>query len=54
MPIISFDIATGPRDIIEDEKSGYLIEDNNLNEYANKLKALMKDEGLRADMGAKR
>ena len=25
LPTISFDIATGPRDIIEDDKSGYLI-----------------------------
>ena len=53
LPTISFDIATGPGDIIEDEKSGYLIEDNNLNEYANKLKTLMSDENLRAKMGAK-
>ena len=53
LPIIAFDIATGPSDIIEDEKSGYLIEDNNLDEYANKLKILMQDESLRADMGAK-
>ena len=53
LPTISFDIATGPSDIIEDEKSGYLIEDNNLNEYANKLKTLMSDENLRAKMGAK-
>ncbi|MBO5063279.1 MAG: glycosyltransferase family 4 protein, partial [Campylobacter sp.] len=35
------------------DKSGYLIEDNNLNEYANKLKTLMQDESLRAKMGAK-
>ncbi len=53
LPTISFDITTGPRDIIEDEKSGYLIKDNNLNEYANKLKTLMQDENLRAKMGAK-
>ena len=53
LPTISFDIATGPRDIIEDDKSGYLIKDNNLNEYATKLKTLMQDENLRAKMGAK-
>jgi glycosyltransferase involved in cell wall biosynthesis len=53
LPTISFDIATGPSDIIEDEKSGYLIEDNDLNEYATKLKTLMSDENLRAKMGAK-
>ena len=40
-------------DIIEDDKSGYLIKDNNLNEYATKLKTLMQDESLRAKMGAK-
>ena len=53
LPTIAFDIATGPSDIIEDEKSGFLIEDNNLDEYANKLKILMQDESLRAKMGAK-
>ena len=53
LPTISFDIATGPSDIIENDKSGYLIEDNNLNEYATKLKTLMRDENLRAKMGAK-
>ena len=53
LPTISFDIATGPSDVIEDEKSGYLIKDNDLNEYATKLKTLMSDENLRAKMGAK-
>ncbi len=53
LPTIAFDVATGPRDIIEDEKSGYLIKDNNLDEYANKLKILMQDESLRAKMGEK-
>ncbi|ARQ97992.1 glycosyltransferase, family 1 [Campylobacter lanienae NCTC 13004] len=53
LPTIAFDIATGPSDIIEDEKSGFLIEDNNLDEYANKLKILMQDESLRAKMGEK-
>ena len=53
LPTIAFDIATGPSDIIEDEKSGFLITDNNLDEYANKLKILMQDENLRAQMGEK-
>ena len=53
LPTIAFDVATGPRDIIEDGKSGFLIEDNNLDEYANKLKILMQDESLRAKMGEK-
>lgn len=51
LPTIAFDVATGPKDIIEDAKSGYLIRDNDLDEYANKLKTLMRDEDLRAKMG---
>ncbi|EEC4842265.1 glycosyltransferase family 4 protein [Campylobacter lari] len=51
IPLISFDINTGPSDIIENGKSGYLIEDGNLQEFANKLCLLMDDENLRKQMG---
>ncbi|HEG2580995.1 TPA: glycosyltransferase [Campylobacter lari] len=51
LPSIAFDIDTGPSNIIENEKSGFLIEDNNLNEFANKLCILMNDENLRRTMG---
>ncbi|EAK9857687.1 glycosyltransferase family 4 protein [Campylobacter lari] len=51
LPSIAFDINTGPSDIIENEKSGFLIEDNNLNEFANKLCILMNDENLRKTYG---
>ncbi|AJC85157.1 glycosyltransferase family 4 protein [Campylobacter peloridis] len=51
LPSIAFDIDTGPSDIIENEKSGFLIEDNNLNEFANKLCILMNDENLRKTYG---
>ena len=53
LPCIAFDVATGPRDIIDDGKSGYLVADNDLQEYANKLQILMRDESLRTQMGAK-
>ena len=53
LPCIAFDVATGPRDIIDDGKSGYLVADNDLQEYANKLQILMSDENLRVQMGAK-
>ena len=48
---ISFDIATGPSDIIENNKSGFLIADNDLETYADKLIALMNDESMRVRFG---
>ncbi|EHA5321571.1 glycosyltransferase [Campylobacter upsaliensis] len=47
---VAFDIA-GLSDIIENEKSGFLIEDGNLQEFAKKLQLLMRDENLRKTMG---
>ena len=44
---ISFDIATGPSDIIQNNESGFLIADNDLQGYADKLIALMNDESIR-------
>ncbi|EAH4572139.1 glycosyltransferase family 4 protein [Campylobacter sp. 2352 PW] len=51
IPSIAFNVDTGPSDIIENGKSGYLIEDGNLQEFANKLCLLMDDENLRKQMG---
>lgn len=51
LPCIAFDINTGPSDIIENEKSGFLIPDGDLEGYAEKLKALMQDQNLRESMG---
>ena len=48
---IAFDVKTGPSDIIEHKKSGYLIEDNDLQGYANALIELMSDENRREEMG---
>lgn len=48
---VSFDIKTGPRDIIEHQKSGFLIGDNDLEDYAKHLKILMQDSNLRKNMG---
>lgn len=51
IPCISFDILTGPSDIIEEGKSGFLVADNDLSAYATKLKLLMHDETLRQTFG---
>lgn len=48
---IGFDVLTGVSDIIDDEKTGFLIQDNDLNSYVNKLTILMNDENLRVQMG---
>lgn len=50
LPSVAFDID-GLSDIIENEKSGFLIKDGNLKDYADKLQALMRDENLRKTMG---
>ncbi|EAH8343709.1 glycosyltransferase family 4 protein [Campylobacter coli] len=51
LPSIAFDINAGPSDIIENKKSGFLIEDGNLQEFADKICLLMDNESLRKQMG---
>ena len=53
LPCLAFDVKTGPSDIIENEKSGFLVEDNDLQGYADKLMLLMCDENLRFNFGTK-
>lgn len=43
LPIISFDCETGPSEIVIDGRNGYLIKQNNLYEFANKLLEIMND-----------
>lgn len=53
LPCLAFDVKTGPGDIIENEKSGFLVADNDLQGYADKLMLLMRDENLRQNFGTK-
>lgn len=53
LPCVAFDVKTGPSDIIENEKSGFLVADNDLQGYADKLMLLMRDENLRENFGTK-
>ena len=48
LPLVSFDIMTGPRNIIEDGVNGYLIPPDNVGVMAEKLSSLMDHEKLRA------
>lgn len=47
LPLISFDINTGPDEIIEDGVNGFLIRDNDIEDMTVKIKHLMDDIALR-------
>lgn len=47
LPMISFDIETGPDEIIEDGRNGYLIPPYDLGEMEEKIRELMTDSGKR-------
>ncbi|ELS2466685.1 glycosyltransferase [Campylobacter jejuni] len=51
LPLIAFNINTGPSDIIENEKNGFLISDGKLDDFVKKLCILMNNENLRETMG---
>ena len=51
IPAVSFACKCGPRDVITDGENGFLVEDGNLELFAEKLLALMQDEDLREKMG---
>lgn len=51
LPIISFNCQTGPNEIIRHGYNGYLAEAENSHDLAEKLLAVMKDDGLREQMG---
>ena len=50
IPMVSFDIITGPREIIEENKDGFLIEPYNIEKMAQKMDELMNSEELRSNM----
>lgn len=51
LPCIAFDCPSGPRDIIENDKNGYLIPLGDVKEYQSKLVSLMKNYELRLRLG---
>lgn len=50
LPLVSFDIYTGPSEIIKNGENGYLIEKNNYREMANKIMKLINDLQMRKKM----
>lgn len=53
VPCICFDIPSGPRDIIENHIDGFLIEDNNIEDYTSKLELMITNDKKRNEMGKK-
>ena len=49
LPIVSFDVDTGPNEIIEDNKNGYLVEKYDINMMAEKIKKLLENTIIRKD-----
>lgn len=53
VPCISFDIPSGPRDIIDNSVDGFLIRNGDISDYITKLELLITDTELRTTMGQK-
>lgn len=51
LPIVSFDVDCGPKEIVFDGKDGFLIEKGNINQLAKKLLTLINNKKLRENMG---
>lgn len=51
LPVIAFDVRTGPRCIIKNNETGYLIKDFDNESYAKKLVELMNNTELQQCMG---
>lgn len=47
LPIVSFDIKTGPRECILDGVNGYLIKDGDISAMADKINCLIENDSLR-------
>ena len=50
LPLVSFDVPTGPSEIIEDGVNGYLLQEGHVDEMADRLIHLMTDDSLRITM----
>lgn len=51
IPIVCLNCITGPNDLIEDGRNGFIIENRNLKEMADKICYLMANDLVRKDMG---
>ncbi len=48
LPCVAFDCPFGPKDVIENEKTGYIVENDNIQLYADKVLTLIDSDKLRS------
>jgi len=53
VPCVSFDCPYGPSDIIDHNRSGLLVKNGDINDFANQIKKLINSEKLRREIGKK-
>lgn len=51
VPVVSFDCKCGPREIVEDGKTGLIVPEGDIYALAKALERLMENDGLRKEMG---
>lgn len=51
LPCVSFDCPYGPSDIIKDSHNGFLIDNGNINKFAEKLVLLAENHNMRTKFG---
>lgn len=51
IPCVSFDVKSGPNEVLQDKKDGYLVNFPNTVEMANKINALIENESMRKEFG---
>ena len=52
LPVISYDCPCGPKEIIANNTDGLLIENDNIDAFAEAINRLIKDENLRHRLGS--
>lgn len=53
LPIVAFQCKCGPKDVVADKETGFLVPEGDVEKLAKEMSALMKDEALRKEMGRK-
>ena len=51
VPVVAFDCPSGPAEIVDDDKTGYLVLNRDKNVFAERLDQLMNSRELRERLG---
>lgn len=51
LPIVSLDCKCGPREIVNNDENGYLIEEGKLTDFVEKVSIILENETLRKEFG---